>query len=197
MRDIPEPRYDVKLVGARNAGVKRGALVAVGAGFMWFIIYASYALAFWYGVKLIMDDRDSCEENQAECSPRYTPSSLLIVFLSVLMGALEIGQASPYVEAFSMAKGSAAIVFAIIDRQPEIDSSSKEGLRPESGKGRIELRDVEFSYPSRGEVPILQSLSLTIEPGQTVALVGPSGCGKSTVIQLIQRFYDPATGCVR
>ena len=55
-------RYDGKLVGARKAGVMRGAIVAVGAGFMWFIIYASYALAFWYGVKLIMDDRDLCEQ---------------------------------------------------------------------------------------------------------------------------------------
>ena len=78
--------YDTKLVGARKAGVMRGAIVAVGAGFMWyvhllnniekgtdcnvylhrrFIIYASYALAFWYGVKLIMDDRDLCEEVRA------------------------------------------------------------------------------------------------------------------------------------
>ena len=65
------------------------------------------------------------------------------------MGALEIGQASPYVEAFSMAKGAAAIIFAIIDRQPTIDSSSSEGLKPESAKGRIQLKDVKFHYPSR------------------------------------------------
>ena len=44
-----------------------------------FIIYASYALAFWYGVKLIMDDRDACDEDPSDCNPRYTPSSLLIV----------------------------------------------------------------------------------------------------------------------
>ena len=141
------------------------------------------------------------------------------------MGALEIGQASPYVEAFSMAKGAAAIIFAIIDRQPTIDSSSSEGLKPESAKGRIQLQDVKFHYPSRWgigacvsmclcvpvhvclcvswcscvclcvpwcacvclclcaclwlsrrgltllsrvDVPILQGLNLTIEPGQTV-----------------------------
>jgi ATP-binding cassette subfamily B (MDR/TAP) protein 1 len=143
----------------------RGAIVAVGAGFMWFIIYASYALAFWYGVKLIMDDRDLCEEDQTSCSPRYTASSLLIVFLSVLMGALEIGQASPYVEAFSMAKGAAAIIFAIIDRRPIIDSSSSEGLKPESARGRIQLQDVKFHYPSRVDVPILRGLNLSIEPG--------------------------------
>ena len=43
---------------ARKAGIMRGMLTGVGAGLMWFIIYSSYALAFWYGVKLIMDDRN-------------------------------------------------------------------------------------------------------------------------------------------
>ena len=98
---------------------------------------------------------DPTSQDPTSCSPRYTASSLLIVFLSVLMGALEIGQASPYVEAFSMAKGAAAIIFAIIDRQPTIDSSSSEGLKPESAKGRIQLQDVKFHYPSRwGYVPV-------------------------------------------
>lgn len=54
-------------------------LVAVGAGLMWFIIYGSYALAFWYGVKLIMDDRETCVEQPEDCFARYTPASLLIV----------------------------------------------------------------------------------------------------------------------
>ena len=54
-------------------------MVAVGAGLMWFIIYGSYALAFWYGVKLIMDDRESCEKDPEDCLARYTPASLLIV----------------------------------------------------------------------------------------------------------------------
>ena len=57
----------------------RGVLVAIGAGVMWFIIYGSYALAFWYGVKLIMDDREVCEEDPDNCYARYTPASLLIV----------------------------------------------------------------------------------------------------------------------
>ena len=98
---------------------------------------------------LALFSTDPSPQDQTSCSPRYTASSLLIVFLSVLMGALEIGQASPYVEAFSMAKGAAAIIFAIIDRQPTIDSSSSEGLKPESAKGRIQLQDVKFHYPSR------------------------------------------------
>ena len=112
------------------------------------------------------------------------------------MGAMNVGQASPYIEAFAMAKGAAAMIFEIIDRKPVIDSFSDEGLRPGEVKGNIELRNVKFNYPSRKDVDILKGLDLTIEPGQTVALVGPSGCGKSTVVQLVQRFYDPLSGNV-
>ena len=72
-------RYDGKLAFARQAGTMRGLIVGVGAGLMWFIIYGSYALAFWYGVKLIMDDREICVNDPENCAARYTPASLLIV----------------------------------------------------------------------------------------------------------------------
>ena len=92
------------------------------------LLIFSYALAFWYGVKLIMDDREACcKSGFTECNTRYDASSLLIVFFSVLMGAMNVGQATPYVEAFSMAKGAAGTIFAVIDRKPEIDSLSEEG----------------------------------------------------------------------
>ena len=132
---------------AERAGVMRGVLTGIGGGLMWFIIYSSYALAFWYGVKLIMDDRVECFSNLQECNVRYarpqqtsfhcipqflitknlcccryTPSSLLIVFFSVLMAAMNVGQASPYVEAFAISRAAAASIFAVIDRIPPIDS---------------------------------------------------------------------------
>merc|ERR1712083_1063072 len=52
----------------------------------------------------------------------------------------------------------------------------------------------EFRYPTRPDVKVLNRLSLALKAGQKIALVGESGCGKSTVIQLIQRFYDVASG---
>lgn len=60
--------------------------------------------------------------------------------------------------------------------------------------GRVVFKNVSFSYPMRPEVRVLKSLSFTVEPGQTVALVGPSGCGKSTAISLLQRMYDVEDG---
>lgn len=62
-------------------------------------------------------------------------------------------------------------------------------------EGRIELDSVDFSYVE-GEV-VLRDLSLTIEPGETLAVVGPTGAGKSTVAKLVTRFYDPTSGAVR
>ena len=53
----------------------------------------------------------------------------------------------------------------------------------------ISLDTVSFNYPTRPDVNVLQDLSISVKPGQTIALVGPSGCGKSTVVSLIERFY--------
>ena len=58
----------------------------------------------------------------------------------------------------------------------------------------IEYRNVEFSYPSRKEVPVLQGISLRVEPGQRIALVGASGAGKSTIVQLLLQFYQADSG---
>ena len=56
------------------------------------------------------------------------------------------------------------------------------------------MENVHFHYPIRPEVKVLQSLTVSVKPGKTLALVGPSGCGKSTIVSLIERFYDPLSG---
>ncbi len=58
------------------------------------------------------------------------------------------------------------------------------------------LKKVNFTYPSRPTVKVIQGLSLEVKPGKTLALVGPSGCGKSTVVALLERFYDVTSGHV-
>jgi len=180
-------RYDESLTMARKAGVKRGLVTAVGNGLVWGINYASYALVFWYGVKLILE---SCDRDSG-----YTASDLLIVFFNVLIGAMQIGKMTPYLEAFSVARGAASNIFCIIDRVPLIDSTSEEGEKPNGNiRGSLSFHNVHFSYPSRTDVKILNGLNFHVSSGQTVALVGTSGCGKSTCIQLLQRFYDPKEG---
>ncbi|CAG0912520.1 unnamed protein product [Notodromas monacha] len=120
-------RYEERLVTARQLGIKRSLWTGLGGGLAWFMIFVSYALAFWYGPKLILEQRHL--EN-----PTYDPSvfmivnSLLSVFFNVLMGAMNIGQAAPYVEAFAVARAAGGTLFSVIDRQPSIDSSSEAGF---------------------------------------------------------------------
>jgi len=84
----------------------------------------------------------------------------------------------------------------VIARVPAIDSFSPEGATPDKVKGDVEMRDVYFAYPSAPDVNICNGYSLVIPAGSSCALVGPSGSGKSTIIQLLERFYDPAQGTV-
>lgn len=67
---------------------------------------------------------------------------------------------------------------------------------PDVHSGEIVFDDVTFRYPGRPLVAALDGVSLTVKPGETVALVGPSGAGKSTIMQLLQRFYDPTDGAI-
>ena len=67
---------------------------------------------------------------------------------------------------------------------------------PQPPRGEVSMSAVGFSYPGRPDLPALKGFSLTVRPGETVALVGPSGAGKSTVFRLLLRFYDPQTGLV-
>ena len=92
-------------------------------------------------------------------------------------------------------KGIAAAtsVFGMIDSPVEVDEGS---FRLERAAGRLEIDSVTFRYREPGH-PVLDSVSITIEPGETVALVGPSGSGKTTIAGLIPRFYNPVSGQVR
>ena len=81
-------------------------------------------------------------------------------------------------------------LFNLMDQPLEQDHGSRE---LERAQGRIELRNVTFTYPTK-EQPALRDVSLTIEPGKTVALVGRSGSGKSTIASLLTRFYDVSQG---
>jgi ATP-binding cassette subfamily B (MDR/TAP) protein 1 len=97
----------------------------------------------------------------------------------------------PNLTAFAKAKAGAYKIFKMINLKPTMEV---EGSELSSVEGHIEFRNVRFSYPSRPDVVIFQSLSIDIPASKTVAIVGGSGSGKSTVVSLIERFYDPSGG---
>ncbi|XP_056330778.1 ATP-dependent translocase ABCB1 [Danio aesculapii] len=176
-------KYEKNLVEAKDFGVKKAISTNVSMGLTQFIIFATYALAFWYGTKLSVDEPEN-----------YTIGRVLIVFFSVMIGTFSLGQGAPNLEAIAKARGAAYEVYKTIDMPRPIDSSSKEGHKPDHVRGDIEFKNINFNYPSRKDVTILQGMSLKVPHGKTIALVGASGCGKSTTIQLLQRFYDPDSG---
>nr|XP_048289551.1 multidrug resistance protein 2 isoform X3 [Myodes glareolus] len=176
-------RYNKNLEEAKNVGIKKAITGGISIGIAYLLVYASYALAFWYGTSLVL-------------SNEYSVGQVITVFYSILFGTFSIGHIAPNIEAFANARGAAYEIFKIIDNEPSIDSFSTKGHKPDSIMGNLEFKNVHFSYPSRSGVKILKGLNLKVQSGQTVALVGNSGCGKSTTVQLLQRLYDPTEGVV-
>ncbi|KAL2911614.1 hypothetical protein HK105_208915 [Polyrhizophydium stewartii] len=178
-------RYAEGLAGARREGIKKSLTTGVGLGFLFFLIYCAYSLAFYYGYTLLRDGL-------------ITAGEIVNVFFAVLIGAFALGQVAPDVQAFALGRGAGSKIFQTIDRVPSIDPYDASGERIAAGsfRGRIELKAAEFTYPARPDVKVLKGVNLVIEPGTTVALVGQSGSGKSTIIQLVERFYDPENGTV-
>ncbi|CAK4302697.1 unnamed protein product [Aphanomyces euteiches] len=122
--------------------------------------------------------------------------SLFMVLNSVFFCTLGIGTGAQGLGDVLKARKAVKSIFAIIDRQPPIDSMDDSGIKLDHVKGDVELRGLDFCYPSRPDSKIYSNYNLKIKSGQTVALVGGSGSGKSTAINLIERFYDPNAGAV-
>ncbi|CAN1353146.1 ABC transporter B family member 21 [Linum perenne] len=173
--------YKKHLVTAYKSGVHEGLATGLGLGVLMFIMFCSYALAIWFGGKMILEKG-------------YTGGEVLNVIIAVLTGSMSLGQASPSLSAFAAGQAAAYKMFETINRKPEIDAYDSRGKVMEDVRGDIELKDVYFSYPARPDEQIFNGFSLYIENGTTAALVGQSGSGKSTVISLIERFYDPRAG---
>ncbi|PPQ92430.1 hypothetical protein CVT25_008651 [Psilocybe cyanescens] len=155
-----------------------------GLAAFFFVIYASYGLAFSFGTTLI---------NKGLA----TAGSVVNVFFAILIGSFSLSLLAPEMQAITHGRGAAAKLYHTIDRVPDIDSADPGGLKPEQVEGEIVLEDVRFSYPSRPSIPVVKGLSITFRAGKTAALVGASGSGKSTVISLVERFYDPSAGAVK
>ncbi|KAL0563134.1 hypothetical protein V5O48_018942, partial [Marasmius crinis-equi] len=175
--------YNIHVERARIVDVKAAVVHGIALAFFFFVIYSSYALAFSFGMTLVL-------------SGHADIGQVINVFMAILIGSFSLAMLAPEMQAITHARGAAAKLYATIDSVPDIDSSNPGGDKP-SVEGEISFEHVKFAYPSRPGVIVVKDLSLTFRAGKTVALVGASGSGKSTVISMIERFYDPLEGTVK
>ena len=119
------------------------------------------------------------------------------ILYSVLVAGAVGALAETLGEAQRAAGATERLLELMAERSPIQSPEHPLPLPPRTGAGAaLALHDVSFNYPSRPESPSLMHLSLTVAPGETIAVVGPSGAGKTTLFQLLLRFYDPQAGSI-
>ena len=134
----------------------------------------------WFGAWLV--DAGTLEIGNMMAFLQYA-MQVIISFLMISMVFIMVPRAAVSVRRVS----------EILNTQPSITDPKQPNHLPADGVGKIEFRDVTFSYPG-ADLPVLSGINFTAEPGQTTAFIGSTGSGKSTLINLIPRFYDVSAG---
>ena len=148
-----------------------------------FLIFSGVAGVLWIGAR---DVREGV----------MTVGELVQFVIYAIMVAGSTGALSEIWGEVQRAAGATERLGDLLATTDSISDPATPAPLPAPVRGRIALEGVTFHYPTRPDVSALEAVDLVIEPGETVALVGPSGAGKTTVIQLVQRFWDPAQGRV-
>ncbi|NBU85027.1 MAG: ATP-binding cassette domain-containing protein, partial [Sphingomonadaceae bacterium] len=149
-----------------------------------FVIFGAITLIMWQGALDVQ-------------AGRMTGGT---IFAFVVTGGFVAGALGALTEVYGdlvRSAGAAQRLAELLSEQPGIAAPTKPIALPTPSEGRVAFEHVTFRYPTRPETKALADFTLSIEPGETVAVVGPSAAGKSTLFQLIQRFYDPEAGTVR
>jgi len=159
---------------ALGAAKYRGAFVS----FVIFALFGGIVLVLWYGAKLVSEGVLSIGE--------LTSFVIYTMFIGGSIGGL-----GNIYGAIQKAIGATERILEIIAQRPE---SEEQGFPTMKLRGELEFQQVDFTYPSRKEVKVLNSISLKVREGEKVALVGHSGAGKSTIVQVLLRFYGLQKG---
>ncbi|KAE8683283.1 ABC transporter B family member 20 [Hibiscus syriacus] len=175
--------YRLQLKKILRKSFFHGMAIGFAFGFSQFLLFACNALLLWYTAL--------CVKRGYVDLPTAVKEYLVFSFATFAL--VEPFGLAPYI---LKRRKSLASVFEIIERVPKIEPDDNSALKPPNVYGSIELKNVDFCYPTRPEMLVLSNFSLKVNGGQTLAVVGVSGSGKSTIISLIERFYDPVAGQV-
>jgi ABC-type multidrug transport system fused ATPase/permease subunit len=168
-------RFAVWVAAAKRHGQNTSPFVALQFGLIFFAIFAAFGLSFWFGTKSYAEGRI------------HDVGTITVVLFSVFLLVFSLQAISTPLIAVGKAVVAACEFFVVIDAPRHEPGELRE---PDvSATDDIVFKDVDFAYPSRPHVKVLDQLNLTIEAGKLTAIVGPSGSGKSTIVGLIERWY--------
>lgn len=173
--DSVEDAFSAALLRLRASAIMSGAIVMIA--------FSSIIIVLWVGAHEVINGTMTAG----------TLSQFILLSAMVAMSTAALGEVWGDVQ---RAAGAMERLIELLNTESDIKSPEVPSPLPESISGRLSLHNVVFNYPSRKNIRALDSFSLEIKSGETVALVGPSGAGKSTVFQLLLRFYDPQAGVV-
>ncbi len=163
---------------ARNRIGQRAMLIAVVIS----LIFSAIAIMLWVGGNAVLNGE-------------MTGGQLGSFIFYAIVVAGSVATLSEVVGDLQRAAGASERLFELLG----VETTIAVPQHPVSTTGleaSLQLTNVSFNYPSRPKQNTLESLTLSIKAGQSLALVGPSGAGKSTIFELIQRFYDVNDGCI-
>ncbi|KAH9068971.1 hypothetical protein Ae201684P_004668 [Aphanomyces euteiches] len=144
-------KYKTALLATEKAGIKKGIAVGVGTGAMFGMIFMTYAFGMWYGAVQVATDQLTEPICTSNC---YDGGRVLIVFFTIIMSAMALGQAGPSIQALFSARAAAAIVFEMIERESKVDATSEVGAVLPTVEGDISLERINFRYPARPDVQL-------------------------------------------
>jgi ATP-binding cassette subfamily B protein len=177
-------RYGGAVESAYDAARKAIRARALLTGFGILLIFGSIVGVLWYGAQNVL-------------SGDMTAGTLGQFVLYAVIAASSLGTLSEVWGELSAAGGAAERLTELLQEVPAIHDPEHPTPLPVPPLGHVEFASVSFAYPARVSAITLKTLSFTIKPGETVAIVGPSGAGKSTIFSLLMRFYDPNSGAIK
>ena len=168
---------------AFGVSLKRMRARAVMTAMIIVVMFGGVTLVLWLGAQDVI-------------AGTMTPGALLQFVLLSVFAAGAVGALGESWGDVQKAAGAMERIDELMRATPAIAPPASPVALPQSPRGEVSMSAVDFAYPGRPDLPALKGFSLTVRPGETVALVGPSGAGKSTVFRLLLRFYDPQSGLV-
>ncbi|MGR3464087.1 ABC transporter transmembrane domain-containing protein [Limimaricola sp.] len=179
---LSRARFDEVTEKSFAAARQRIGTRAVMTAIVIFLIFAGIVGVLWIGARDVN-------------AGAMTVGALVQFVIYAVMVAGAVGALTEIWGELQRAAGATERLVELLNAEDSLREPDAPRPAPQA-RGEIVFEDVSFSYPSRPDVSALDHVGVTIRPGETVALVGPSGAGKTTMIQLLLRFWDPATGRV-